>query len=91
MRSILFAALLLAGCNHAAKPVESPGSVVSVPVAVGCLSGARPDAITPLSAQYGHEAWNALTVAQKAALVASQGLKHQNRADALDAATGGCK
>lgn len=74
------------GAIEPAKPVTT-----SVPVAVGCVDGDRPVAIAPLNTQFNVDAWAALTPRQKAALVAAQGLRHQSRADRIDAATGGCR
>jgi hypothetical protein len=74
------------GAIEPAKPVT-----ISVPVAVGCVDGDRPPAIAPLNTQFNVDAWAALTPRQKAALVAAQGLRHQGRAERLDAATGGCR
>ena len=91
MCGVIFA-LMLTGCgsgNGAVAPLPAPARA-TVPVAVGCVSGDRPDAVAPLSATHGHQEWTALSAQQKAALVAAQGLRHQNRSDALDAATGAC-
>jgi hypothetical protein len=74
------------GVIEPAKPVT-----ISVPVAVGCVDGVRPDAVPALNTEFSVDAWAALTPRQKAALVAAQGLKHQSRAEGLDAATGGCR
>jgi hypothetical protein len=71
--------------------VQERVQAVSVPVTVPCVSGPRPGAVAPLSAGHNATAWQALTVKQKAALVAAQGLRHQSRAQALDAATGACQ
>lgn len=90
MRFVLLAVLLLGGCTRATVVQDRP-TAVSVPVTVPCVSGPRPDAVTPLSVAHSAREWAALTVKQKAALVAAQGLRHQSRADGLDAATGACQ
>jgi hypothetical protein len=74
------------GAIEPAKPVR-----VSVPVAVGCVDGVRPGPVAPLSATHDELTWVALTPKQKAELVAAQALRHQNRGDAIDAATGACR
>jgi hypothetical protein len=74
------------GAIEPAKPVT-----ISVPVAVGCVDGARPDGVVALNTEFDAAAWGRLTPKQKAALVARQGLRHQNRAAKLDAATGACR
>jgi hypothetical protein len=89
--SLLLAwALVLAGC---ARPtiVEERIERVSVPVATGCLAGARPERVMPLSAQFDAAAWAKLTPRQKAARVGLQALAHQGHAELLEAATTGCK
>lgn len=87
----LFVAVGLAGCGaEDRRPLESPGTV-SVPVAVGCVSGPRPSDVTPLQAEFPGQEWAKLTAKQKAALVAAQGLRHQSRAEGLEAATGACR
>lgn len=90
-QSILWAGLALAGCGATGAREVAPPSTISVPIAVGCVSGARPDAVTPLSAQYGPEQWRAFSPKQKAEIVTAQALKHQSRAEGIDAATGACK
>lgn len=87
---LILAAALSSCADGKARPVESPGTV-SVPVAVGCVSGERPSAVTPLQTEFSPGEWAKLTVKQKAALVSAQGLRHQSRAEALEAATGACR
>ena len=87
---ILLLALLLCGCASRVVVQDRP-TVATVAVTVPCVSGARPDAVAPLSAQYGPQEWAGMTPKQKAALAAAQGLRHKNRAEALDAATGACQ
>lgn len=89
MRIVLLAALL-SGCATRTIVQDRPERA-SVPVTVPCVSGTRPDAVAPLSAQFSRQEWAKLNPKQKAALVAAQGLRHQSRADALDAATGACQ
>lgn len=84
-------ALFCVACGDGrVRDVESPASI-AVPVAVGCVDGPRPNAVDPLTVQYGKESWLALALSQKAAAVAAQALRHQNRADKIDAATIGCR
>lgn len=66
------------------EPVE-----VLVPVAQPCALP-RPAPVEPLQRQYGADAWEALDVRQKAALVAAQGLDRQTYGEQLDAATAAC-
>lgn len=87
---LLFAVAALTGCARGTI-VEERVSTVSVPVTVPCVSGARPDAVGPLSGRFPGRSWTDQTVRQKAANVSAQALRHQNRAAALDAATGACR
>lgn len=85
-------AAMLGGCARGDRaPVREVVKTVSVPVAVGCVSGNRPDAVPPLASVYSASEWSALSAKQKAELVAAQALRHQNRAQALEAATGACR
>ena len=81
---LLFA---LAGCGGTV--VQDRPTVVKVPVAIGCVSGARPDPVASLKAQ--HPDWGSYTPKQKAALVAAQALRHKNYGQELDSATSACK
>lgn len=87
MRVVIFA-LLLSGCGASGAVSDKP-QVISVPVAVGCVSGARPEAVASLKTQFPE--WDEMSVKQKAGAVAAQGLRHMNRADGIDAATSACK
>ena len=81
----------LGGCAATAPVVRETIKTVSVPVAVGCVVGSRPDAVPPLNIAIPTAEWRGLSPKQKAEAVAAQGLRHQNRADAIDAATGACQ
>jgi hypothetical protein len=92
MRIACLAALALAGCAHTGSTVKQDlPSRAAVPVAVGCVSGERPAAVAPLKERFDGAAWRALTPKQKTAEVAAQALRHQSRAQALDAATSSCR
>jgi hypothetical protein len=81
----------LGGCARTPTPVAERIVTVSVPVTVPCLSGKRPDAVPPLSVTIPKAEWDGLSPKQKAEAVAAQALRHQNRSDALEAATGACQ
>lgn len=87
----IFALVLLIGCASRPGVQKETIATASVPVAVGCVSGDRPADVAPLNSVYDAVRWTAFTVRQKAAAVAAQGLKHQNRATALQSATGACR
>lgn len=82
--------LALSACSSGTVVTEKVERV-SVPVAVGCVSGERPAMVAPLKERFTADQWAALTPKQKSANVAAQGLKHQNRAQMLDSATGACR
>lgn len=71
--------------------IQDRPHLVSVPVATGCVSGDRPAPVPTMKQTIGDAAWKALTPRQKAAHLAAQSLRHQSRAQALDAATAGCR
>lgn len=79
-----FLVLALAGCASGQTSVET----VSVPVAVGCIGGERPDPVHSLQSQ--HPDWSEKTVKQKAELVSAQALRYKSYSEAVDAATGQC-
>lgn len=82
--------LLVVGCTTTSQPLSRPVSA-SVPVPVDCVSGDRPATVRALRDAYGPDAWDALTVKQKTALVGAQGLAHQSYGQAIHAATGACQ
>ena len=81
----------LGGCAQRSQPAAERIVRVSVPVTVPCVSGKRPDAVPPLSVAIPRAQWEGLSPKQKSEAVAAQALRHQNRADALEAATGACQ
>lgn len=89
--ALLLTALVLTGCAGLQAPPLPVVERVPVPVATGCVAGDRPAAPVPLRDRYDAAAWAALTPAQKAAAVAAQALRHQNRGDAIAAATFACR
>lgn len=91
MRALVIGGLVaLTGCNGA-QAVKERIQTVSVPVTVPCVDGARPEPVARLSDEHTTDAWNALSVRQKAALVSAKGMARQSYGDALTAATAGCK
>lgn len=90
IRTLLTGALLalillaLSGCHDRPKLEYAP-----IPVAQPCAK-ARPEPVQPLRDTIPPQEWQGLTVKQKAAQVASQGLKRANYGDALNAATAAC-
>lgn len=82
---------MLGGCARPSAPVAERIVTVSVPVTVPCVSGKRPDAVVALSVAIPQAEWDGLSPKQKAEAVSAQALRHQNRADAIDAATGACQ
>lgn len=81
----------LGGCARPSAQIAERIVTVSVPVTVPCVSGKRPDAVRPLSVAIPQAEWDGLSPKQKAEAVSAQALRHQNRADAIEAATGACQ
>lgn len=83
MRIVVFmflALICLAGCCDRVETVP-------IPVAQPCAKK-RPDPVRPLRETVPD--WDSLTIRQKSAEVAMQGLKRANYGDALNASTIGC-
>ncbi len=80
---LLLIVICLAGCGHGRV------QTVPVPVAQPCANH-RPDPIKPLRDMITPQEWQGLTVKQKAAQVAAQGLRRANYGDALNASTIAC-
>lgn len=89
MRAMVLCLLLTACGGNTAS--QTPPQTIRVPVATGCLVGARPAPVDPLSAQFAADEWAGLSHKQKTELVAAQALKRMNRETEIDAATGACK
>lgn len=87
----IIAPIILGGCGDKRTVVRDRIERVSVPVAVGCVSGERPAAVTSLKDQISADQWKALTLKQKAENVSAQALRHQSYGQAVSAATGACK
>ena len=81
----------LGGCARTSAPVRERIVTVSVPVTVPCVSGARPVAVPPLNIAIPEREWEGLSPKQKAEAVSAQALRHQNRAEKIEAATGACQ
>lgn len=88
MRALILIFALCA-CSRGAVVVSKPPVVVKVPVAISCVSGARPEPVASLASQ--HPEWGGYSVKQKAELVAAQALRHKSYGEGLDAATGACR
>lgn len=87
----MFLCLILAACSGRGAVIVDRPTPVSVPVQVPCVAGPRPDDVEALKAKYTAAEWRALTVKQKAELVAAQALRHKSYGQAVNAATGACQ
>jgi len=88
MRSILFAALLLAGC--ATGPVKTEFQEVLVPVTVGCVTPERPEEVKAVNEKIGRQQWDLLTTDQREKLLLANALERKAYGDKLFVATSGC-
>lgn len=74
---LISAVLALAACSSPTV-VKEKIIHVNVPVVVPCKVAEDPPTVRSLKEEFSAEQWASLTPQQKAALVARQGLRHQN-------------
>lgn len=89
MRTIISVAALFALAACGGTIVQDRPVTVKVPVTVPCVSGDRPASVSSLKSTQPD--WYALSVKQKAELVAAQALRHKSYGEAENAATSACK
>lgn len=88
MRTLIIAALLLAGCADRAIVRETIHSV-SVPVIQKCASE-KPAAVVPLRDRIDETAWLALSHKQRVERFAAQSGRRLNYEGSIEAATSAC-
>lgn len=89
-RTILFPLVSLALAACGGTVTKEKIEHINVPVIQPCVTGPEVAKTPPLNSQYSDEEWKALTPKQKAAIVAGQGLKHQNEATLIRANSSSC-